>query len=153
MVIVPVVDVDAQNGPTEFAAGSHANLGIDYWSTAVASDVPPTPLLTIPAKRGDIVLFDLRAYHRGTPNRSDKVRPIIYMSYVHAWFRDEVNFRQRQTRAWDTEFDSVAMRRLFMRVDATRYVQNLERLVQDKLGMDVADLQSALEYRAVRMQM
>ena len=152
VVIVPVVDVDAHNGPTEFATGSHMNLGIDYWPSAVESEVPPTPHLAIPAKRGDIVLFDLRTYHRGTPNRSNKVRPIIYMSYVHAWFRDEVNFRQRQTRAWDTEFDSVAMRRLFMRVDSARYVQNLERLVQDKLKMDVSELQSALEFRAVKMK-
>jgi ectoine hydroxylase-related dioxygenase (phytanoyl-CoA dioxygenase family) len=80
----------------------------------------PTRSFPIPANKGDSVIFDIRINHRGTPNNSHKVRPIIYMSYVAAWFRDEVNFKGTQSSKWDEQFKTVAARKLFMRVDQQR---------------------------------
>ena len=58
VVVVPLVDMDAANGPTEFLMGSHVNLGIDFWKKRQQSEpdsLPPS--LIIPAARGDCVVF------------------------------------------------------------------------------------------------
>ena len=186
VVVVPLVDMTAENGPTEFLPGSHVNLGIDYWKNAQDnnSEILP-PSLAIPANVGDCVIFgayakrrllsplhalctvpdpshpprpllapcraDLRIRHRGTPNRSDNVRSIVYMSYVQAWFRDEVNFKGHQTRAWGEEFTSTPARKAFMRLDQRRWVDELERIVAEK-GVDVKALRTSVAYKAAEMK-
>jgi len=143
VVVVPIVDMDATNGPTEFATGTHVNIP--------KTEEYAAPSFPIPARKGDCVIFDLRIRHRGTPNKSDRIRPIIYMSYVHGWFRDEVNFKGRQTAEWDKEFTSTAARKLFMRADQQRYIDRLEELVEAQ-GVDIKTLQTTLSYRAVEMK-
>jgi ectoine hydroxylase-related dioxygenase (phytanoyl-CoA dioxygenase family) len=114
--VVPVVDVNSENGPTEFLMGSHTNVP----AFSDKDREQPTRSFPIPANKGDAVIFDIRIRHRGTPNNSPKVRPIIYMSYVAAWYRDEVNFKLPQSFKWDEQFKTVAARKLFMRVDQQR---------------------------------
>jgi len=73
------------------------------------------------------------------------------MSYVQSWFRDEVNFKGHQTRAWGQEFKSTPSRKVFMRLDQTRYVQELEKLVLAQ-GIDLESLQAKVAYKAVDMK-
>jgi hypothetical protein len=96
-------------------------------------------------------LFDLRVRHRCTPSTSDKIRPIIYMSYVHAWYRDDVNFKGRQTKDWDKEFASTAARKLFMRADQQRYIDRLEEIAEAH-GASTKDLQTSIAYRTAEMR-
>ncbi|KAJ8605172.1 hypothetical protein CTAYLR_000372 [Chrysophaeum taylorii] len=78
-VFVPLVDVDANNGATEFAPGSHLD-----WAT--------DRKLVLDAKAGDAIIFDWRLKHRGLENRLTSPRPLLYLTYALPWFVDRYNF-------------------------------------------------------------
>jgi hypothetical protein len=41
---------------------------------------------------GDVMVRDVRALHRGTPNRTDQPRPMVVIGYSRSWyFRPEVH--------------------------------------------------------------
>jgi hypothetical protein len=43
-------------------------------------------------KLGDVIIRDVRALHRGTPNRTDEPRPMVVIGYSRRWlFRPEVS--------------------------------------------------------------
>lgn len=86
-VSVPLIDVDAQTGPTALALGSHR------WPVEREGKVEE--LVAAEFLRGDCILIDYRTLHTGLPNQSLKARPILYMVYTRAWFFDEVNHRAR----------------------------------------------------------
>lgn len=166
VAIVPLVNVTDINGPTEFLAGSHvpAVASESFWedlqmetendkqqciSQENCSDKPSE--LSFVAHQGDIVLFDLRLRHRGTPNRDQSARPVMYVSYTREWFQDRTNFKAPQTRSWDELADKPHMKRLFSRVDALSYTKRLEDLIKDTLGESrgesaIAGLRSAAQY-------
>lgn len=81
-VAVPLVDVDAQTGPTGLWPGSH------LWPPALPS---PDTVTMVPFQRGDCILLDYRTIHTGLPNRGTRARPILYMVYARTWFFDELN--------------------------------------------------------------
>merc|ERR1712100_495398 len=117
----------ASNGATSFQTGSHVDMGDHrFWAGDNTGDgaSKSTPRIRFSAQVGTVVLFDLRLRHRGGANRASGPRPVLYMSYVQDWFRDATNFKERQTRAWD-ELPS-AGRKLFSRLDAKRYIAQLE---------------------------
>eukprot|EP00054_Salpingoeca_dolichothecata_P016516 m.96914 g.96914 ORF g.96914 m.96914 type:complete len:490 (-) comp22008_c0_seq3:18-1487(-) len=144
VVVVPLVDMTQKVGPTEFMCGSHLNLGIDFWKNK--DGAPETPLHRIEAETGSVVVFDVRIRHRGTANKSDQRRPIVYMSYSYQWFHDKVNFKDRQTSAFDELPPSIA--KLFMRLDAHRYTTMLESLVDPQ---ELEQLRSKKKYKKVDM--
>mmetsp|Transcript_6446 Transcript_6446/g.19048 ORF Transcript_6446/g.19048 Transcript_6446/m.19048 type:complete len:1038 (+) Transcript_6446:88-3201(+) len=90
-VFIPVVDLTARNGPTEFVLGSHI-LGQDDFDR----DFVETPKVTA----GTPIIFDYRLGHRGLSNSSQACRPIVYCTYARAAqgkeFRDSVNFSRRR---------------------------------------------------------
>jgi hypothetical protein len=90
-VFVPLVDLHARNGPTEFCLGSHI-LGFEDYD----NDTVYVP--TVPA--GTPVIFDYRLGHRGLANTSEHCRPIVYCTYAAAKdgkeFRDSVNFSRKR---------------------------------------------------------
>jgi hypothetical protein len=86
-VSVPLIDVDMQVGPTGIWPGTH------LWP---GEELPPTETVTaVPFQRGDCILIDYRTLHTGMPNRSTRVRPILYLVYTRTWFFDEVNHAGR----------------------------------------------------------
>jgi len=96
-VFVPLVDLTADNGPTEFCLGSHVLGHEDFDEKFV--EIPT-------AKAGTPVIFDYRLGHRGLANGSKTCRPIVYCTYAAAAdgkeFRDSVNFsRKRYHRIGD----------------------------------------------------
>jgi hypothetical protein len=43
---------------------------------------------------GDVMIRDVRAIHRGTPNVTDRPRPMVVIGYSRRWLhRPEVNIR------------------------------------------------------------
>jgi Phytanoyl-CoA dioxygenase (PhyH)/SEC-C motif len=79
--VVPLVDVDMQTGPTAVWPGSHR------WPTGIEAELEA--VTACPIRRGDCMLLDYRTLHTGLPNRSDRVRPILYLVYARGWFIDE----------------------------------------------------------------
>ena len=63
------------------------------------------------------------------------------------WYVDSVNFHTKQTR----EFDDLpkASRKLLTRIDHQAYVESLEKLVEEDLGIDPKSLQSDPKWRKV----
>lgn len=97
---IPLVDVDIETGPTAFWLKSHR------WGPTDA--LSKGGVAAIPFRRGDCILVDYRTVHAGMPNRSARVRPILYMVYARSWFFDDINHRERPSLDMDLEhFDKL----------------------------------------------
>ena len=90
-VICPLVNVDEDNGPTEFWPGSH------YESVAkemfeerdrTGAHIPSKSSLQLAGSVGDAILFDTRTVHRGMANAGDAKRPILYIAYARPWYTE-----------------------------------------------------------------
>ena len=138
VAVVPLLDLLPSHGPTEFLTGSHVQRGAKFWSGAGDRGVNGvTPTISVAARRGSVVLFDLRLRHRGGANAhaGGQHRAVLYMSYVQSWYRDAVNFRERQGAAWDA-LPSGQLRGLFGRLGTRAYTAALEDALR-ALGVDV----------------
>jgi ectoine hydroxylase-related dioxygenase (phytanoyl-CoA dioxygenase family) len=61
----------------------------DAMRAYVAGEIP---LHAIPMELGDVMIRDVRALHRGTPNNTDAPRPMVVIGYSRSWyFRPEVH--------------------------------------------------------------
>ena len=80
-VLVPLVDVNADNGATEFSLGTHMHECEDLGERLIE------------CKAGSAIVFDYRLLHRGTANRTTVDRPILYFTYARAGVEDLVNYR------------------------------------------------------------
>jgi hypothetical protein len=78
---VPLIDIDLTTGPTGVWLGSHR------WPPG--REAEPEAVTVCPIQRGDCMLVDYRTLHTGMPNRSARVRPILYIVYARGWFSDE----------------------------------------------------------------
>ena len=85
VVVVPLVDVDETLGPTAFRLGSHVKSDGGMWDRGEGDNVAAFPELSLPARRGTVILFDLRLEHRGGANRGTVKRPILYLGYTNRW--------------------------------------------------------------------
>lgn len=78
-ILVPLVEITAENGPTEFLAGSH-KLPKDKFSNC-------SSILGI-TKPGSIIIVNGMTYHRGTKNTTDTDRSMLYIIYHKNWYND-----------------------------------------------------------------
>jgi ectoine hydroxylase-related dioxygenase (phytanoyl-CoA dioxygenase family) len=83
-VIVPLVALDERHGTTRLWPGSHR-----IWLESKARQLPSEDPV---ARVGSCILIDYRLLHGGTANRSEQMRPILYVIYHRPWFKDYVNF-------------------------------------------------------------
>ena len=147
VMIVPLIDLDNSNGPTEFMPGSHLSPtamkggGGSYWhdaETGKGNTKAATVALNIPA--GSALLFDIRTTHRGGANASPTARPILYASYFQEWFTDRINFDARQSQWWKgLEVKSEQIMKLFSRIDSRQYTKMLEDMLKER-GVDLKEL-------------
>ncbi|HEX2562007.1 phytanoyl-CoA dioxygenase family protein, partial [Phenylobacterium sp.] len=87
----PLVDVTEENGPMEFAAGTHMTPKAEGMRRIETGEAP---LQKVFMQRGDVMIRDVRHIHRGTPNRSATPRPMVVIGYSRRWlFRPEVQIR------------------------------------------------------------
>lgn len=89
-VFVPLVDLAAENGPTEFVLGSHT--WGDRWSEFELDPAEPGEELLATVPRGTIVIADYRTVHRGTVNRSGAPRPVAMIIAGRQWAFDTLNY-------------------------------------------------------------
>ena len=122
-LVVPLVDLDEMTGTTAVWDGSHRWIpgGRDDEACAQAGlDGATTPW----PKLGDSYLMDFRLRHGGTPNRSGRPRPLLYIVYSRAWFQDRANFdKQQRLLLGPDEFERIPSehRRLFDDVRPDRW--------------------------------
>jgi ectoine hydroxylase-related dioxygenase (phytanoyl-CoA dioxygenase family) len=87
----PLVDVSTENGPFEVARGTHL-MSKEEGSRRIASGEIRLEPLTM--RLGDVIIRDVRALHRGTPNQTREPRPMVVIGYSRRWlFRPEVSIR------------------------------------------------------------
>jgi len=85
----PLCDVTAENGPFETTRGTQHLERTQALALIEAGELALEPILM---KMGDVMIRDVRAIHRGTPNRSDTARPMVVIGYSRSWLmRPEVH--------------------------------------------------------------
>lgn len=85
----PLVDVTMENGPFEVTRGTHMVSKEEGLRRLAAGEVELEPLTM---SLGDVIIRDVRALHRGTPNRTPIPRPMVVIGYSRRWlFRPEVS--------------------------------------------------------------
>ncbi len=79
-VLMPLVVITKENGPTEFIKYSQREKIVDVTKSDIYAP------LTIP---GDVVIFDGRIMHRGSANHTKDERILAYITYVANWYHDQ----------------------------------------------------------------
>lgn len=79
-VLIPLVEITRENGPTEFVKGSKYEEIVDENTAEIYA-----PL----SSPGDIIIFDGRTLHRGSANHSDSERLIAYITFAAEWYHDQ----------------------------------------------------------------
>jgi hypothetical protein len=94
----PLCDVTDENGPFETTYGTH-RMNKDEAMAGLASGAIAQHRLKM--TMGDVMIRDVRAVHRGTPNTTDTPRPMVVIGYSRRWLhRPEVEIRVPQS-SWD----------------------------------------------------
>jgi hypothetical protein len=86
-MLIPLVDVALDMGPTEFWPGSHRRRDV----AAVAANPPQRTALTA----GSVVFLDSRVVHRGGANVSGPVRPSVYFSFHRRWYVESYGYEDK----------------------------------------------------------
>ncbi|MBV7331066.1 phytanoyl-CoA dioxygenase family protein [Chloroflexi bacterium TSY] len=89
VVNVALMDVSEEDGATELWPGTHLipsnERRISPESEAKRREIAP-PVYAI-TRKGSLLIRDVRLWHRGVPNRSDKVRHMIAMIHNRSWLQ------------------------------------------------------------------
>lgn len=86
-VLIPLIDCNLKTGCTKVWPGSHRYERDE--------DVLNKAALDPEVQRGSILIMDSRLIHRGGPNVSDLVRPLVYITYQCSWYRDFRGYTDR----------------------------------------------------------
>jgi ectoine hydroxylase-related dioxygenase (phytanoyl-CoA dioxygenase family) len=76
----PLVDVTLENGPFEIAPGTHLLTDTEC-QDRVRSGQAEAQLVPLVMSVGDVMIRDVRALHRGTPNTTAEPRPMVVVGY------------------------------------------------------------------------
>lgn len=79
-VLIPLVDANTETGSTRVWPGTHRIADLAQ-AKEMPSESPDVPF-------GSVLMTDSRVVHCGSPNRSQRIRPLLYNTYHRAWFRD-----------------------------------------------------------------
>jgi hypothetical protein len=83
VVNVPLTDVDEVNGSTELYLGSHKDTEFEQW--VPESQLHRYPRYRANSTKGDVVIRDIRTWHRGMPNHATRHRHMLAM-IVNVWW-------------------------------------------------------------------
>lgn len=75
---IAIIDIDHVNGPMDILPGTHRQF-YPYWRFAVERKAKLSTLLLMDP--GDVVVRRSTVWHRGTPNQSGAVRPLMSLSF------------------------------------------------------------------------
>lgn len=91
----PLVDVTDENGPFETTFGTHRMRKEDAVAGLASGSIAQHRLKM---SLGDLMIRDVRALHRGTPNLTDAPRPMVVIGYSRRWlYRPEVHIEVPQS--------------------------------------------------------
>jgi hypothetical protein len=76
----PLVKVTAENGPFEIIPGTHL-LTDEEAKKRIQEGEAEKQLIPLLMEAGDVMIRDVRALHRGTPNRTDQPRTMVVVGY------------------------------------------------------------------------
>jgi len=97
-IFIPLVDVESNNGGTEFCLGSHFHTKFfnddivwqdSSWKDRIGFK---GEVLAIKVNAGEVLAFDYRVLHRALEHGGKEVRPLLYYTYTKRWFSDAMNF-------------------------------------------------------------
>jgi ectoine hydroxylase-related dioxygenase (phytanoyl-CoA dioxygenase family) len=77
--------ISAENGPVEVAPGTHK---LTREEALAAMEEPMLKMHSITMDIGDVLIRHPWVLHRGTPNKTDKPRPLVTIRYVRDWYYD-----------------------------------------------------------------
>jgi ectoine hydroxylase-related dioxygenase (phytanoyl-CoA dioxygenase family) len=86
-MLVPLVDCNLQTGCTKVWPGSH--LCKDNEEAMKTDCIDPE------VRVGSVLVTNSKLLHRGGANRSNQIRPLIYLTYHRSWFRDFWGYESR----------------------------------------------------------
>ena len=86
-MLVPLIDVALDMGPTEYWPGSHREFDKDA--------VVATPASRAALDAGSVVLLDSRVVHGGGANISTSVRPTVYFSFHRRWYVENPGYEKK----------------------------------------------------------
>lgn len=93
VVNLPLVDVSAENGSTEVWPGTHRDLTVAWQdgdikvsAEALAERAKVSPGVQPVVKAGSMVIRDIRLWHAGMPNHTDRPRPMAAMIHSVSWW-------------------------------------------------------------------
>ena len=94
-VFVPLVDLTAENGATQFLPGTHklGNGMHDLQSKCGSSNIESVPQVEACVSAGSAIMFDYRVWHRGGANVTKNDRIMLYFTFAKPWFADPKNHR------------------------------------------------------------
>jgi hypothetical protein len=89
-VHIPLVDTNEVNGAMELWKGS-PHMGLAACNVSLAN-FHTLPLEHLPSSqetllKGDILIKDMRCFHRGTHNFSTETRPVLSLIFAKKWYR------------------------------------------------------------------
>ena len=92
VVNIPLTDFTEANGATEVWLGSHREtrrleVGGDEYEEMLAEHRKRDRILQATAKKGSLIIRDMRLYHGGMPNRTGELRQMIAMVYNRHFYR------------------------------------------------------------------
>jgi len=80
----PLCAVTEENGPLQMVRGSHRMPKQEAFAMLKRGDLK---IESFPMEEGDLCLRWPYALHRGSPNRTQRQRPMVVMGYVMHWLR------------------------------------------------------------------
>jgi hypothetical protein len=78
-ILVPLVEITTENGPTEFIIGSHKLPKSKFKECGIKRGI---------LKPGSVIVCNGMTYHRGTKNTTDTDRSMLYIIYHKNWYND-----------------------------------------------------------------
>jgi ectoine hydroxylase-related dioxygenase (phytanoyl-CoA dioxygenase family) len=82
-VNIPLVDFTEENGSTEVWPGTH----LQPLSGNLGERCRALPSARTNVRAGDLIIRDLRLWHRGMSNQTAMIRPMLYLLYCRPWYR------------------------------------------------------------------
>jgi ectoine hydroxylase-related dioxygenase (phytanoyl-CoA dioxygenase family) len=97
VVNIPLIDFTLENGSTEVWPGTHLNTNVDDLLERCAT----MPSVRTNVRAGDLVVRDLRLWHRGMPNQTTTIRTMLAIVYNTPWFRQTEPPIQIPPASWE----------------------------------------------------
>ena len=97
VVNFPLIDFTVENGATEVWPGTHLNTD----PSDLIERIPTMPSVRTAVSVGDLIIRDMRLWHRGAPNQLDRIRTMLAIVYNRPWFKNSPPFVPMSRSVWE----------------------------------------------------